>query len=188
MIGYYDVTEKIHNHLISDIDINTVVIGDLGQVDLNKQTIFPLSHILVGTAEFINGIIRFSVTVSCMDVVDETKKDIRDEAEKFKGLDNKQDVSNTMLAVIENLNRELGKGDLYDEGWELQGNLSAEPFEDRFRNLLTGWSATFTIDVPNRIQNCRTETPPLPPEDRVSFSSDVITFSSDTIKFSSDGQ
>ena len=154
MIGYYDVTEKIYDHLINDKDINTVRVGDISLVDFDKQEIFPFSHILVGSAEFINGIIRFSVTVSCMDIVDKTKKDIREENEVFKGIDNKQDVLNTMLAVIENLDKELKQGDLRDDGWELQGNVSAEPFEDRFQNLVTGWSATFTIDIPNTVQNC----------------------------------
>ena len=37
---------------------------------------------------------------------------------------------------------------------ELVDRGEAEPFEDKFENLLTGWSITYIVDVPNTIQNC----------------------------------
>ena len=154
MIGYYELTEKIYSHLRSDEDINTVKIGSIDSVDEMKQIIYPFAHILTTSANFINGVIRFTVTISCMDVINVTKEDLREQNEKLKGIDNKQDILNTMLAVVENLNRELIKGDLQDDRWELQGDITAEPFEDRFIDLVTGWSATFTIDIPNTVQNC----------------------------------
>ena len=94
MIGYYEITKDIHDHLKSDSDVNTIKIGSLNEVDLNKQTIYPLSHILVGSAQFINGSVRFGITVSVMDAVDESKNNITDiaEDERWKGVDNRQDV------------------------------------------------------------------------------------------------
>lgn len=154
MIAYYEFTEAVRNHLISDPDINSVEIGDISKVDFNKQEIFPFAHILITGATFVNGVVQFSVTVSCMDVVDITKKDIREETEPFKGIDNKQDVLNTMLAVIENLDKALRFGGFEGLDYDLIANTTAEPFEDRFKNLVTGWSGTFTVEVPNTIQNC----------------------------------
>lgn len=154
MIGYYEITKDIHDHLKSDNDVNTVKIGSLNEIDLDKQTIFPLSHILVGSAQFINGSVRFGITVSVMDMVDESKNNITDiaEAERWKGIDNRQDVLNSMLAVIERLTKKLRHETLID-GAELISH-NAEPFEDRFKNLLTGWSCTYVIDIPNTVQNC----------------------------------
>jgi len=156
MIAYYQITEALVDFLQSDNEINTVTIGDFDDIDINKQSIFGLGHILVNSAEFINGIVRLSITVSVMDIVDERKNDIRDlpADERWKGVDNKQDVLNTMLSVLERLNKHIQKGDLSNNGYELNGNMSAEPFEDRFENLLTGWSTTFTLDIPNTVQNC----------------------------------
>jgi len=156
MIAYYEVTESIYNHLISDNDVNTVKIGveQINDVDLNKQEIYPLSHIFTSGAEFVNGVVRFTVTVSVIDMVDITKKDLRDENEPYKGIDNEQDVLNSTLAVLENLDKSLRNGDLQDLGFELQGTSSAQRVRDTFPNLAIGWTVDFVIDVPNNIQNC----------------------------------
>ena len=155
MIAYYEITKGIYDHLKADPDINTVVIGSLDKIDINKQSIFPLGHILVGTTQFINGIVRFSLTISVMDIVDITKEDLEKNDEAWKGSDNRHDISNTMLNVLEGLDKSLKQGALSLAGYELQ-SMTAEPFEDRFDNLLTGWSATFIIDIYNSIQNCST--------------------------------
>jgi len=45
--GFYVITDLIENLLIADEYINTVTYGDISDVDLNKQTIFPLGHLIV---------------------------------------------------------------------------------------------------------------------------------------------
>ena len=45
--SFYDLTTKVRDILQSDINVNTVTFGDITEVDLNKQTIFPLSHIMI---------------------------------------------------------------------------------------------------------------------------------------------
>jgi hypothetical protein len=42
MSSFYDITTKIREHLIANKQVNTVTEGDIFDVDLNKQTIFPL--------------------------------------------------------------------------------------------------------------------------------------------------
>jgi hypothetical protein len=157
MIAYYNFTDALVTHLQADKEINTVVIGDLSQVDLNKQSIFGFAHILIGSASFPTmGVVRFAVTVSVMDVVDESKNDIKDidKSERWKGVDDRQNVLNTMLGVIERLTLSLDGGALQDASFDLVDRGAAEPFEDRFENLLTGWSNTYTIDIINTVQNC----------------------------------
>ena len=170
MIGYYQFTEALVEHLQADKEINTVVIGDLSKVDLNKRSIFDFAHILIGSASFpVMGVVRFNVTISVMDLVDEAKNDIKDinKDERWKGIDNRQEVLNSMLGVIERLTKSLDMGDLEDAGYELIDRGAAEPFEDRFENLLTGWSNTYTIDIINTVQNC-VSTP-------ISFTAPTIT-------------
>jgi len=154
MVGYYEINKSIYDHLLADEDINTVVIGSLDKVDINKKTLFPLAHVMVSGVTLRGGLYRFSVTVSVMDIVDIVKDNLPKNEEAWKGLNNEQDISNTMLTVLEGLYRAIDKGNMYDLGYELQGDFSADPFEDRFDNLLTGWSSTFSIDVPNVKQNC----------------------------------
>ena len=45
--GFYQITETIKDQLFADDNINTVTTGDITDIDLNKQTIFPLCHIIV---------------------------------------------------------------------------------------------------------------------------------------------
>ena len=45
--GFYILTQAIKDALLQDPNVNTVTEGDLFDVDLAKQTIFPLSHLIV---------------------------------------------------------------------------------------------------------------------------------------------
>ena len=47
--GYYQITDTIKTNLLADENVNTVTTGDIFDVDLSKQTIFPLSHIMVNS-------------------------------------------------------------------------------------------------------------------------------------------
>ena len=155
MIAYYEITKALNDHLQADAEINTIAVDGLDNIDVVKQSIYGIAHIDVDNAIFIKGTIRFNVDIAVMDIVDERKNDIRDmpAAERWKGIDNKQDVLNTMLSVIERLDKKLRHETLID-GWSLVGDVSATKFERKYENMLTGWLASFTIEVPNTIQNC----------------------------------
>ena len=45
--GFYQLTETIKAQLLADINCNTVTTGDIYDVNLNKQDIFPLAHIII---------------------------------------------------------------------------------------------------------------------------------------------
>lgn len=149
MRGFYEITTAIKNHLQANAHINTVMLKSLDEVDLNKRTIFPLAHIFVGNTSFPDNVIRMEITVSCMDIVDVSKLNVKDTEEPFYGNDNTQDILNTMLTVVNGLNLSLKKGTLADQLYFLNGEASADRFEERFKNLLAGWSLTFTVDIPN---------------------------------------
>jgi hypothetical protein len=118
-------------------------------VDLNKQSIFPLSHIIVNQATFDGQTVLMNVSLVCMDLVDETKEDLRDQAEPFYGISNEQDILNSQLAVINDVVTELRRGTLYSDLYQLEGQATAVPFTERFENLLAGWTATFDVRLAN---------------------------------------
>ena len=151
MTGFYNITTAIKDQLLTDPMCNTVTIGDIFEVDLKKQTIFPLSHIIVNNATLENNIWRFNMTVLAMDIVDKSNDAITD---AFLGNDNEHDVLNTQLAVINRLLEVLRRGSLYSEYYQLDGNPSLEPFTERFENFLAGWAATFDVLIPNDMTAC----------------------------------
>jgi hypothetical protein len=155
MRQFYNLTKTIKDTLEAHSQVNVVTFGDIFDVDLNKQTIFPLGHIMVNQASFEGQIVRVNVSVMAMDVVDETKENPRDQNEPFYGTNNEQDILNTQLAVINDLVSKLRKGTLYTDLYQLDGNPTCLPFSERFENLLAGWTATFDVLLPNtEISTC----------------------------------
>ena len=155
MRQFYNLTKTIKDTLEAHSQVNVVTFGDIYDVDLNKQTIFPLSHITVNQATFEGQIVRMNITIIAMDVVDETKEDPRSQNEPFYGTNNEQDILNTQLAVINDVVAKLRKGTLYTDLYQLDGNPTCVPFSERFENLLAGWTATFDVLLPNtEISTC----------------------------------
>ena len=151
MVGFYSVTEVLKNELISSPFVNTVTEGSIFEVDLNKQTIFPLSHIMVNNVTIDQSVMRFNVSVIAMDIVDVSKTETTD---IFVGNDNEQDVLNTQLAVLQRLAASMYNGALNDLGYEIETSPTCEPFTERFENLLAGWTMTFDLVVENQMSIC----------------------------------
>ena len=148
MKEYYDLIKNIYEYLIGNNNINTVTSGDLLEVDLAKQTIFPLAHIIVNDVTFSNHQMTFSINVIAMDVVDEHNDD-KQERNSVYGSDNKQDILNSMLSVVNGLQSSLRRGKMKDNDYEINDTPTATQFEDRFENLLAGWSIVLNVEVPN---------------------------------------
>ena len=49
MTSFYDILDKLKTYLQGNTNVNSVTFGDIFEVDLAKQTIFPLSHIIVNS-------------------------------------------------------------------------------------------------------------------------------------------
>jgi hypothetical protein len=58
---YYEITQAIKDQLNKDLFVNTVTIGDIFKVDLNKLTIFPLSHIIINSATYLGSTWNYNV-------------------------------------------------------------------------------------------------------------------------------
>jgi len=151
MKGFYQVTETIKNQLLADVNVNTVTTGDITRVDLSKQTIFPLSHLIVNSVTNEDNVLRFSLSVLSMDIVDISKEAVVD---IFRGNNNEQDVLNTQLAVLNKLVQVLRGGTLFQDLYQLDGSPSFEPFYDRFENEMAGWALTFDVIINNDIKIC----------------------------------
>ena len=149
--GFYLLTETIKTNLLADENVNTVTTGDITKIDLSKQTIYPLSHIIINNVSQEDQVLRFTISVFCMDIVDVSKEETTD---IFRGNDNEHDVLNTQLAVANKLIETLRSGDLYTTKYQLDGAVSCEPFYDRFENEVAGWVATMDILIPNDINIC----------------------------------
>lgn len=149
--AFYQITQTIKNQLLEDVNVNTVTFGNIADIDLSKQTMFPLSHIIINNVSFLNNSVNFNLSILSMDIVDSSKDATVD---IFVGNNNEHDILNTQLEVQNRLAQELKRGDLFTSQYQLEGNPSCEPFTDRFEHQVAGWAMTFDIITNNDISIC----------------------------------
>ena len=150
-MNYFDIIDKLKAHFDGDVLVNTVTQGNLFDIDLSKQTIFPLVHLIVNTASLEGNVVRYNISILAMDIVDITKDE---DVNKFDGNDNELYVLNTQLQVLTRCYELLLRGDLWTDKFQIDGNPTCEPFVDRFENKLAGWTMTTDILIPNGMTIC----------------------------------
>jgi len=153
MTGFYDILNKLKYHFDNDELVNSVTQGDIFQVDLNKQTIFPLTHIMVNSSSLQSNTQTFNVSILAMDIVDISKSEVID---VFQENNNELDVLNTQHHVLNRCYQQMLHGNLWDLQFAVAGEPTLEPFTERFENLLAGWTMTFDVTIPNDMTICDT--------------------------------
>jgi hypothetical protein len=151
MTGYYNLLDKLKTHFDADVIVNTVTQGDIFDVDLSKQTIFPLVHIMVNSCSLDESTATWNVSLIAMDVVDISKDATTD---LFLGNDNEIDVLNTQHAVLNRAYQLIKHGSLAYDLFMVEGTASLEPFTERFENYMAGWTMTFDVVTPNEMTIC----------------------------------
>lgn len=148
MIGLYQLTKKLNDMLLAFEDINVVTFGALEDIDLNKQTIFPLAHVEIGQARPNGNTIDRDVIIFFCDRLDISMEDPRDVEQYYWGNTNLIDVWHNMDQVAVLLQEDLRRGDAFDEQYQLSGNPTIDPWKERFNNWLGGCTLSLTITVP----------------------------------------
>ena len=142
---FYDIVDKIKEILLEDDNMNTVTYGDITKVATEKTTIYPLGHMVVNSAVVKNNIFTFSITVACMDIIDQSNID---------KIDNEMDIFNTQFAVISRLILKLRRSSMRNEGYQIVGEPSTESFTHRFEDDVAGWDVTFDVNVVQDMSVC----------------------------------
>ena len=115
--------------------------------------IYPLAHIIFGDVSFNDRIMSASIQVLCLDVIDETN--LKQDEDEFFGNDNLQDVLNTQLQVVNQLQQEMRRGDAFSDNFQVTTSVIANPILDQYENELAGWGVTINIEVPtNELSLC----------------------------------
>tara|TARA_R100000781_G_scaffold109174_1_gene73991 strand:- start:1762 stop:2217 length:456 start_codon:yes stop_codon:yes gene_type:complete len=151
MNSFYRVIDSIKDAVSAEPFNHQVTFGDIADIDLQKQSLFPLCHIMINSATITNNIVQQNMTIFVMDLVDVSNSE---DASLFLGNDNRQDILNTQLALGTRIMRVLQKADAYRDEFEIEGDATCEPFTERFENMLAGWAITFTINTNTDMTYC----------------------------------
>jgi len=152
MVEFYNLLDTIKDRLRTNPNVFTVTYGDIFKVDLDKTTIYPLSHLNISNVTISERVMSFNLQLLCLDVVDYNKESNIDD--EFYGNNNFQDIFNTQLGVINDIVMQLKRGDMFSNNVVSVSDVTVNPFMDRFENELAGWGADIVIEVPNGISIC----------------------------------
>ena len=151
MNSFYNIIDKIKEVIVAEPFNNEITFGDIADIDLKKQSLFPLSHVMVNNSTINNNYVTFNITIFFMDLVDISNEQVTD---LYRGNDNRQDILNTQLALATRVIRVLQKSDLYKDKFELINPANCEPFTERFDNMLCGWAVTFDCGTNDEMTFC----------------------------------
>lgn len=149
--SYYLIMKKLEQQLLESPFVKTVTFGDISQVDLRKQTIFPLSHIIMNNVVQSGQVMTYNMTILLMDIVDINKAIV---VNQFTGNTDEMDILNTQLGVGNRLVEQMRSGQLFNDMYQVDTDVTFEPFFDRFENELVGWAMNVNITVENDIYIC----------------------------------
>jgi len=148
----YDILDTIKDELKATKGVNTVSFGNLSDIDLDKTTIFPLSHVILGNSRHSGNIIEFSIKILMMDIVDINNS--KASGDEFYGNNNLQDVLNTQFEVGNRIITKLKRGDLFNRKYQVISDPILQPFLERESNLLAGYEVDIDIQIPNNTSIC----------------------------------
>ena len=165
MITYKNIIDDFNTIATNHFLINSSHSGMLDEVDLNKldQSDFPILYVEPGNTNIDKGVMTYTFTVFTMNLIKED-------------LSNREEVWSEMLQIMQdiiaefrqNLSVQTSGGDsgkkfsYVPNEVVLNMPINAEPFTVRFANMLTGWNATFTMQVNNANSLCNA---PIEPSD-----------------------
>lgn len=151
MTNVYDIIDALKQQGEASPFINTVTVGDITQVDLDKQSIFPLFHITLDTAEVSDNMVEFNVKLLVADLVDYSTDSGNDSTYENEHTEH---ILNTQLQAIVSIVTAFTKGTQRDAGLQVDESYTCTPFVDRFENILAGWETEILIKTPNTFSNC----------------------------------
>ena len=131
-------------------EIKSVTTGDIWDIDLEKNTLFPLYHINPVSVDVSMSQKTFNFQLFVMDIVDADG-------------DAEQTVLSDTLQIITDIIAILKHGEIlygYDashgeeERYFVDDDFSIEPFTERFDNSVTGWSVDVGIIVESELNSC----------------------------------
>jgi hypothetical protein len=148
MKSLLNLTNAIKNELISNKLINSVTFGNIDEVELLKQDIYPLAHVGISTGSISDATSEIEVSILFLDIVDVSN----DNEEDFN--DSEIYKLNNMLAAATKTTQELKRGNLYEQGYQVEEDADVEFFSDRFEDKLAGVGLDLNITIQNSVDLC----------------------------------
>ena len=148
MNSLFALTDAIKNELDSNVLLNSVTYGDVDEIELLKSNRYPLAHVGISTGTISDATSEINLSVIFIQQVDEVKE----QEDSFN--DSELYAQNNMLSAATRLVQVLKRGDLYQQGFQLNEDAAVEFFGDRFTDRVAGVTVDMTVTIKNQASIC----------------------------------
>jgi len=152
---YYNLINWFKNIMDEHPSILQVSYGNIEVLDDNEYPRYPLGNISVLGTTFTENESRFNVQLI---IADKGKnKNNQSEGERnnqvipFYGVNDVVDIQSNTLGILNDLTDYTQRSIV---GFEINDNITCQPFADEFNNGLAGWVSTFTLTTHNDKNRC----------------------------------
>jgi hypothetical protein len=152
---YYNLINWFKNIMDEHPSILQVSYGNIEVLDDNEYPRYPMGNISVLGTTFTENESRFNVQLI---IADKGKnKNNQSEGERnnqvipFYGVNDVVDIQSNTLGILNDLTDYTQRSIV---GFEINDNITCQPFADEFNNGLAGWVSTFTLTTHNDKNRC----------------------------------
>tara|TARA_R100000388_G_C7242400_1_gene162455 strand:- start:2263 stop:2757 length:495 start_codon:yes stop_codon:yes gene_type:complete len=151
------VSNKTYNNLIDTLknlgdrhnQISTTTTGDIYEIDLQKNTKYPLMHINPVNVTTGRTTLTYNFQIFVMDLVE---PDNSNEQEVYSDV---LQICVDIISIFRNSRFQAQLAlDIDAPVYFTEGDFTCEPFTERFDHAVTGWTFQIGIEVENDFQTC----------------------------------
>ena len=149
MANFYNIIDRIKTEVDDISRFNTITFGQLDDIDLDRQEIYPLCHIVPQLVTIGSPTSLYQFTLHALDIVDFNKDDVRRVNDPYLGTDNLQDVLSDTMLSMERVLDSFKRGDAFRDLFQLDVEPICTPFFESQTNRCAGWSIEISIRIAN---------------------------------------
>jgi len=155
MISFRNVVGYLETIADKHYEIKSFHSGMMDEVDINKlgAADYVILYAEPGNVVINQGVLTYNFTIYVMDMINDEVGDSPNK-QRIGRVDAYSETLNILQDVVSEFKHSLTTQSWVNGEVVLQLPITADPFTARFNNLLTGWSATISVDVNNKNNLC----------------------------------
>lgn len=152
---YYNVLNYFKTIMSNHPSVGVATYGDITALDTKQFPAYPIANVNFLNTTFGTSTTDFTVQLIVADKVknknNESDGRNNEQILPFFGIDDSVDIYANTLAILNDLTSYTQRG---LTNFDINGDITCEPFSDDFSNGLSGWVSTFTLTTHNDKNRC----------------------------------
>ena len=156
-VSFYQFTQFFNTIALNHPNISTFTVGDIAEIDMAKQGLFPLCHLVPSNVTISPQTFTYNIDLIVMDRVTDIVLDSSGKfnslVKNYKSVTNVHDVWNTSLLTLNDIVAYITRNAQADN-FMITTDSICTPFQEQYNNLVAGWSCSMNVVVPNDVNSC----------------------------------